>query len=133
MVLNIKQKDFGRSRLSLIFGGWLKLVKLVFFDKNSIIFFCFLLRIYLEFPSRMLSTYTFVNVSVIQHANAKFYLRLAVTIAQYKNCGKLITKKKYQKCRTLKINKFAPSIVNTVRKINILSSISLVACVSVVA
>jgi hypothetical protein len=35
-----------------------------------------LLRIYLEFPSRMLSTYTFVNVSVIQHANAKFYLRL---------------------------------------------------------
>jgi hypothetical protein len=41
-----------------------------------ILFFDFLLRIYLEFPSRMLSTYTFVNVSVIQHANAKFYLRL---------------------------------------------------------
>jgi hypothetical protein len=36
MVLNTKQKDLGRSRLSLIFGSWLKLAKLVFLTKTSL-------------------------------------------------------------------------------------------------
>jgi hypothetical protein len=35
MVLNTKQKDSGRSRLSVIFESWLKLAKIVFFDKNQ--------------------------------------------------------------------------------------------------
>jgi hypothetical protein len=31
IVLNTKQKDLGRSRLSLIYGNWLKLEKLIFY------------------------------------------------------------------------------------------------------
>jgi hypothetical protein len=38
MVLNTKRKDLGRSRLSSIFGSRLKLAKMEFFDKNSIMF-----------------------------------------------------------------------------------------------
>jgi hypothetical protein len=35
MAMNTKQKYLGRSRLSLIFGSWLKLAAFMFFDKNS--------------------------------------------------------------------------------------------------
>jgi hypothetical protein len=38
MALNTKRKDLGRSKLSSIFGSRLKLSKMVFFDKNSIMF-----------------------------------------------------------------------------------------------